>query len=697
MSKKYMDANVYTSVQPHYVAAPNFEGLDDPIPNRSGFLNGETDIVKVPDIPKPKYAPKRSDEQIMPAEPMTFEKFDALVDWATENEPGEGQRNSYWGAMAGFLKRQGLTNETVEEIVYEGACAANDEEARSRRTSAINACHRIDNGRPMTGLQTLVTEFYIEDVDRIIALIGTKKIDPEMMIEKLTEHSETKDIEPILKQLVGLSSIDTERMLKKISEKAKITLKSLNKDFLRIQSNNSDGDAIFDFGEVVAGQTLSEHFEGGEHLIHTNKSFMGYNGKFWEGLSNDYISSLALPHAEEIIKMHEHAVNANLSDLVGQASRIVKWRSTKKGDALRTLEEPYPVINTPNAEIWLHKDGSMDVFPHNSDSFQFGCIDASYNPDATCNTFDQTILEIFSENDEPEEMRRHFYEFWGYALQPARDIAAFCMMIGASNCGKSKISETMSRLLGLESVIHMKLEALANDKDAIGNLLGKRLIVEDDLTQRVVFPDGIVKMLSETKRVTGELKYQNKFPFLSYALALMIGNQYPRILKADYSIQRRALIFPFKRSFTQDEDNRELFPSIWSSKDEMSGILNRCIEGHQRLRERGHFDQPIECKYAYDEWVSGCSFISRFINEICVPNDGPNQPWQEHVRILYEWANFADIRVNMSPKEIRNAYEMSGVKFGSTGGNPTVKSIKALDPLELPSEQPKVAEGGLFS
>lgn len=117
----------------------------------------------------------------------------------------------------------------------------------------------------------------------------------------------------------------------------------------------------------------------------------------------------------------------------------------------------------------------------------------------------------------------------------------------------------------------------------------------------------------------------------------------------------------------------------------MSGILNRCIEGHQRLRERGRFDQPIECKYAYDEWVSGCSFVPRFINEICKPNnDGPNQSWQEHIRLLYEWAGTIDIRVNMSPKEIRRAYEMSGIKFGTTGGSLTVKGIRAPDLLDEP-------------
>lgn len=683
MSRKIIDPATFTAVQPHFVAAPIFEGLDDPLPQRSGFLEGESDTVKVPDIPKPPEKPQSSENDIQIAKPMTLVQFNQIVEWAAENEPGEGQRNFYWGAIAGFLKRQGISDEDVGEIVYEAACAANDEEAKSRQASALNACHRINSGMTMTGLQTLIKEFYIDDADRIIALIGTKKVDPEEMIEKLTENSDAKEIEGILKHLVGLSSTETEKMLKKINKKTKVTLKALSKDLVRVRSNSPDADSIFDHGESVARQTLSERFESGENLIRVNKRYMGYNGKFWEEIPDDYISGLALPYAEDALKIHK-GINSNLSDLVGQASRIIKWRSTRKGDALRTLEEPYPVINTPNAEIWLHKDCSVDVLPHSSDSYQFGCINVAYDPKAKCPVFDRTLLEIFDENDEPEEMVRHFYEFLAYAMQPMRDIAAFGMMVGASNCGKSKIAETLSRLLGHEAVLHMKLEAFTNDKDAIGNLLGKRVVIDDDLTQGVIFPDGVAKMLSETKRVMGELKYANKFPFLSYALILMIGNQYPRIFKADYSIKRRALIFPFKRTFKESEDNRDLFPGIWRDQQEMSGILNRCIEAYQRLRERGHFEQPNECKYAYDEWVSGCTFISRFINEICQPNDGPNQTWQEHVQVLYEWANAEDIKVNMNPKELRKVYELSGIKFGTTGGVLTVKGIKAPDLLDLP-------------
>lgn len=680
MSKKIIDPTIFTTVQPHYTAKPIFQDIEDPLPHRSGFLMGETDTVVVPNIPKPPPKPQNKSDEIILAEPLTVKQFNEIVDWAAGYYPGKGERNTYWGAIAGFLKRQGILDEDVAEIVYEAATAANDEEARNRQTSALHACDRIDRGMSMTGLQTLVSEFDVE-VDEITAVIGTKKVDPDAMIAKLNKSSTEEDIQSTLKHLVGLSSIATEKMLKQIKDQTDISLTALRNDLKKVQSGNSD--APHDYGDMLATQTLQEHFESGETLIYFSKRFMGYNGQFWEEISGDYISRLILPHAENLMKANEH-VGANLADLVRQAYSIIKWRSTQKGDALRMLEEPFPIINARNAEIWQYKDGAIDVLPHNPDSYQFGCIEIDYNPEAKCKLFNKTLLEIFAENDEPEEMQRHFYEFLGYLIQPTRDIAAFGMMIGSSNCGKSKIGETIARLLGSTAIANLKLENF-KDKDTLGNIVGKRAVLDDDLSQGVMFPDGVVKMLSEFKRVMAELKYQNKFSFLSHALILMIGNHYPRILKADYAIKRRALIFPFKRTFEEDDDNKDLFPSIWNDKNEMSGILNQCIEGYQRLRKRGHFDQPKECKYAYDEWVSGCSFVSKFINEICKPNhDGTNQTWQEHIGRLYDYADAEDVKVNMNPKEIRKAYEMSNIKFGTTGGVLTVKGIKAPDLLEMP-------------
>lgn len=362
-----------------------------------------------------------------------------------------------------------------------------------------------------------------------------------------------------------------------------------------------------------------------------------------------------------------------------EGGHLIRCLSTQKGDAMRTLEYPYPIVNTLNAEIWMNHDGSIDVLPHNPDSFQLGCLNVEYDPKATCSLFDDILLETFSLTSDAKNMRRHFYEFGGYVIQPYHDIATFGLWHGVSNGGKSKLAQTLAKLIGDDGVIYMKLEALAEDRDALGNLLGKRLIIEDEMKKGVEFPDGIIKMICELKRITGELKFVNKFSFINYATPLLIGNHWPVVRGADHAIQRRAKVFPFKKTFPDSEDDMGLFPRLWADRQLMSGLLNQFIEGCQRLRARkNRFEQPDDCIRAYQEWVSGNEFVPVFLNEICVPNpDGPNQPWTEHYERFKEWAKIRKINNIPGHKDLKRIYTDLGIQFGGTDGYATVKGIKA--------------------
>lgn len=677
MAKIKIDAAVFTAVGQHYIARPQFTGVEDPMPKRSGVIQGETDAVTMPDIPLRKA--RKSQNSRKKGMPLSMEVWDKIVEWAAENCPGEGERHRYWGAIAGFLYRQGVGAEEVTEIIYEAATAANDEEAKSRADCALRACDAIETGQLMTGIPTLIEEFDIENINEITEMLGTNKTGIGDMIENLSQNYDEEELSEILVKVKALPVVSQEKYLRSIKDKTNIGMTKLRDALKTIRNDSGLPEEIYDLGAMTTNEVLLRHYDGGETLIRTSGRNFFYNGRSWEDEPMDYIAGLIIPWAKEFLKQYDE--DKNLDALVREALNLIKWTCARKGDAMRTLEYPYPVVNALNAEIWLNKDGSYDPLPHNPDSFQLGHLNVAYDPDATCEHFDKALLEIFEDTGEAEEMRRHFYEFIGYVIQPYHDIPAFGIWKGQSTTGKSKLAETLARLIGYEGVIHLKLESLARDKDSLGNLLGKRLIIEDELAYGVEFPDGIIKMISELKRITSELKFVNKFSFVNYATPLLIGNYWPKILVSDPSIERRAVIFPFTRRFTDDEDT-ELFPKIWQDPQEMSGILNQALKGCQRLREnKNRFNPPKTCKLAYDDWTSGCSFATVFLDEICEPNpEGPNQLWKDHVQLFYDWAEERGVNVQISSSDLRRIYEGKGVKFGSTGGEATVKGFKAPDP-----------------
>jgi len=673
MHKLKIDAAVFTAVAQNYIAKPIFSGIEDPLPKRSGFLKGETDTVTLPDIPLRKPKPVLLESRKGTCPPLTYEAFEKIIEWMADQAPEKGRRNQYWGAMAGFLCRAGIPPDDISDMIYEAASVNNDEEAKSRAGCALRACDAIGRGQSMTGIPTLEEEFNVEKIDEIKKLIGTITVNLDDLIKALTPKSSQQDIVAVLREIKGMQPIPQEQHLQMVKAQTGMAMGPLRKQ-LDLTPLSDDPVSAHDTGMQVAYETLQMHYENGQDLIRIDKRNFSYNGTHWEDEPDDYIAGRVLPFANACLTRGNDSVN----DVVRDAASLIKWQSAKKGDAMRLQQDPYPIINTPDAEVWLHEDGTHETLPHNRDSFLLSCLNVRYDPAATCPRFDKAVLEILAETSDPADVQRHLYEFMGYVMQPRKDIAVFGLWSGGSNCGKSKLGETLTRLVGDNAVLHMKLQAFHDDKDALGNLPGKLMVVDDDLDQGVYLPDGIVKKISERKKLTGELKYVNKFSFISHATLLMIGNHWPKVKIFDPAIERRALVFPFDRTFTREEDDKTLFPSIWADSKEMSGILNRCIEGYKRVRERKQFQIPESCREAYLDWIADCDFVGQFINEICERREyGPHQFWHEHFTRFLEHARKNEKEVYWTSQSLKARYEALGYKFSTTSGKATIVGLYA--------------------
>ena len=74
------------------------------------------------------------------------------------------------------------------------------------------------------------------------------------------------------------------------------------------------------------------------------------------------------------------------------------------------------------------------------------------------------------------------------------------------------------------------------------------------------------------------------------------------------------MVLPFDRTF-RDDANPALFPTIWET--EMAGVLNRSIDGLQRLLARGRFEIPTAVRRANDEWLKEANPLAAFVDENC--------------------------------------------------------------------------------
>ena len=494
----------------------------------------------------------------------------------------------------------------------------------------------------------------------------------------------------------SLNSIAQRAVFMAVRDATGLPLGTLNEAFREV-SAELRGPAV-DLGLKVAKLTLARFFDGGDHLIRSiDKCFWAYTGTHWRRLTDEQVLNRILAVVETTVDPED----TDFRTVTSAAFALLTALRAVDGDVLKLTEEPPPVINCRNGELWIGEGGSVQLRPHRFDSYLTYVLDVSYVLGARCPRFDKALLDIFADASYPDPtdpegrrkisdaaaVARHFAEFIGYTIQPRRDIACYFMLRGGGNNGKTKLVQTIERLINKRAIYSDRLANIEQDKFAIGSLAGKLILLDDDVDTGTRIPDGFLKKVSERKVLTGQLKFKDSFEFVATCVPVMLANNYP--LCADLSLgqRRRAKIIPFDHTFTKADQDDTLFPYIWNQ--EMPGVLNRAIEGLQRLRRRGGFDEPESCIRARQEWLAAANPLVTFVTERCLDDHTARVPLKAFYERFCEWAEECGVksipaRNTLKANLINLGYAVHHTRSGSTVfGLSLIGSYYAPDPDDL--------------
>lgn len=369
-----------------------------------------------------------------------------------------------------------------------------------------------------------------------------------------------------------------------------------------------------DIATEVANAFLTQDFKGGSHLIYgPNGRFYAFNGKYWDALDTNVIKKRLLTRIDEIPDLRGKSASA----LMGQAVSLLTAKQSRHDDPLRFASDPPSVINCSNGEVWIDENGSPKLRSHRADSYLRHCLNVEYDPDATCPKYDKTVREIFSEAlPSTKGMVRAWHDLAGYLIQPRRPIPTIVILKGSGSNGKTKLMETVTRILGSHLVSAQRIENL-DGRFALSGLSGKYLLLDDDVRVGIRLPDGQLKKISEAKVITGEEKHGPTFNFVVRAVPVLLCNNVPSLADISHGMRRRLLVIPFDRSFKGAGDSRNLFDEIW--QNEMSGVLNRYLAGLRRVIIREwRFKKPKSVAAAEAEWLADANPMPAFLDERCV-------------------------------------------------------------------------------
>lgn len=436
---------------------------------------------------------------------------------------------------------------------------------------------------------------------------------------------------------------------------------------------------------LIADGLLAESFENGKHIVHApNQVFYDYLGTHWAELKANVVKQLVLAKAEEVAADADVEAGFRPSMMFASVAQVLEAKTAKKHDVFGFTAAPPPVVNTQNCEIWIGEKGEIRPRPHRSTSYLLSCLEAKYDPHAECPLLDRTLLEIFQDNQDPEGMTRHFWEFTGYCIQPHKNIPVWAIWHGRGCNGKTLLKKLMMAILG-SAVLPQPVADFADsarNNHAMASLVGKLLVVDDDARVDAFLPESALKKLAESNVFEANPKGKDPFNFRASATPLILINDWPRIRDLSWGMIRKAYVFPFKRVLTEAEQDLGLTERIIDT--ETSGVLNRALEGYQRLRARGHFDEPAECKAAKQEWLRAANPMIEFLaTQVSKTKNGAFVPMDDLYQTYQVWcSDVGGVRYPLAQHRFEISMLQLGYQMGERKGSQAVLSVTVKGDFE---------------
>lgn len=216
----------------------------------------------------------------------------------------------------------------------------------------------------------------------------------------------------------------------------------------------------------------------------------------------------------------------------------------------------------------------------------------NFDPSAMAPTWQQCLIDWFSELGPKAELADALQEFAGYiCLSHARYKKAL-LLHGESDTGKSQVVDAFQQLVGRSFTCQLSVDHM-DDPVMRAVIKGKALNVMTELRADAMIADGGFKQLVSTEEpILLNEKFKPAETYTSSAKHVIATNNLPSVNDRTKATFNRLLLIPMTNIISKEKQDRELPEKL---RAEMPGILNWAIEGARRLVERrGAWPAPAE-------------------------------------------------------------------------------------------------------
>jgi len=339
----------------------------------------------------------------------------------------------------------------------------------------------------------------------------------------------------------------------------------------------------------------------GQRLADEGRVQLGHDGRPYRYLEGVYRPDAASWAAGQV------------RDLLGERYRrrhldeVMSW--LKATQPTIPLEQPIEFLNLNSGLLdW----SSGNVRPHDPAALSTIRIPHRWNPEAKSPATDAFLIEVL-----PGDAIDFLLEVIGHCLIPDNRLQRSVMLVGPGGNGKGTLLNLIRALLGPANVSARSLHALAENKFAAADLVGKLANVCGDLDARAIERSDVFKMVTGGDVMSGEHKFGHAFTFVPFCRLLFSANEVPPSADQTRAYFDRWLPVPMTCRFrgTEQEDP-DLLRKL-TAEAELEGLLVQAVEALRRLMKRGHFDIPASVKGEAARFQEHVDTVIAFLGDSC--------------------------------------------------------------------------------
>jgi P4 family phage/plasmid primase-like protien len=244
-----------------------------------------------------------------------------------------------------------------------------------------------------------------------------------------------------------------------------------------------------------------------------------------------------------------------------------------------------------------------------------------------CPKWGKFLLDIMGGD---AELVAYLQRVVGYTLTGLTDEQCLFFLWGPGSNGKTTFLETLAALLGeyagacsFESFLAKDASGIRNDLAA---LQGKRLAYAEEPKQGARLDAGTVKQITGGGKIQARFLFREFFEFQPAHKLFLAANFQPAVDDPSEGFWRRIRLIPFRKQYRTSETQPAHWPAANKAlarelREELPGVMRWAIDGALMWRQSG-LAEPASLRQEAQAWRDGEDTLGNFLRECCVVAEG---------------------------------------------------------------------------